>query len=125
MRWKNSTRQAQRAAFNYVACMARSNREYSELDSSLPDFYRHTGIEIHITRCSICVDTYLIIVQTTLTLDDDLLAAAERYIGLKEMSALVSEALRALIEREGARRLAALGGSEPALKPVARRKTSA
>ena len=63
--------------------------------------------------------------QTTLTLDDDLLAAAERYIGLKEMSALVSEALRALIERECARRLAALGGSEPGLKPVVRRQTSA
>lgn len=63
--------------------------------------------------------------QTTLTLDDDLLAAAERYTGLKEMSALVSEALRALIERECARRLAALGGTEPDLKAVAQRKTSA
>jgi Arc/MetJ family transcription regulator len=63
--------------------------------------------------------------RTTLALDDDLLAAAERYTGLKEKSALVREALRALIERESARRLAALGGSEPGLKPVARRKTSA
>ena len=61
--------------------------------------------------------------RTTLALDDDLLAAAERYTGLKEKSALVREALRALIERESARRLAALGGSEPGLKPVARRKT--
>ena len=63
--------------------------------------------------------------RTTLTLDDDLLATAERYTGLKEKSALVREALRALIERESARRLATLGGSEPDLKPVARRKTSA
>ena len=63
--------------------------------------------------------------RTTLALDDDLLATAERYTGLKEKSALVREALRALIERESARRLAALGGSEPDLKPVARRKTSA
>ena len=63
--------------------------------------------------------------RATLALDDDLRPAAERYTGLKEKSALVREALRALIERESARRLAALGGSEPGLKPVARRKTSA
>ena len=63
--------------------------------------------------------------RTTLALDDDLLATAERYTGLKEKSALVREALRALIERESARRLAALGGSEPGLQPVARRKTPA
>ena len=61
--------------------------------------------------------------RTTLALDDDLLATAERYTGLKEKSALVREALRALIERESARRLAALGGSEPGLKSVARRQT--
>ena len=63
--------------------------------------------------------------RTTIALDDDLLATAERYTGLKEKSALVREALRALIERESARRLAALGGSEPGLKPVTRRKTPA
>ena len=61
--------------------------------------------------------------RTTIALDDDLLAAAARYTGLKEKSALVREALRALIERESARRLAALGGPEPGLKPVTRRKT--
>ena len=63
--------------------------------------------------------------RATLALDDDLRPAAERYTGLKEKSALVREALRALIERESARRLAALGGSEPGLKPVTRRKTPA
>ena len=63
--------------------------------------------------------------RTTLALDDDLLATAERYTGLKEKSALVREALRALIGRECARRLAALGGLQPGLKPVARRKTPA
>jgi Arc/MetJ family transcription regulator len=63
--------------------------------------------------------------QITLAIDDDLIATAERYAGLKEKSALVREALHALIERESARRLAALGGSEPSLKTVARRKTSA
>ena len=63
--------------------------------------------------------------RITLALDDELLATAERYTGLNEKSALVREALRALIERESARRLAALGGSEPGLKPVAHRQTSA
>ena len=61
--------------------------------------------------------------RTTLSLDDDLLAQAERYTGLKEKSALVREALKALIERESARRLALLGGSEPALAPIARRES--
>ena len=63
--------------------------------------------------------------RKTLILYDDLLATAERYTGLREKSALIHEALRVLIERESARRLAALGGSERGLKPVARRKTSA
>jgi Arc/MetJ family transcription regulator len=70
------------------------------------------------------LNPFFITMRTTIALDDDLLAKAERYTGLKEKSALVREALRALIERESARRLAALGGSEPDLKPVARRKTS-
>lgn len=63
--------------------------------------------------------------RTTLVLDDDLLAKAERYTGVKEKSALVREVPRALVERESARRLAALGGSEPDLKPIARRNTPA
>jgi hypothetical protein len=37
----------------------------------------------------------------------------------------MKEALRALVERESARRLAALGGSEPALEPIPRRRTAA
>lgn len=61
--------------------------------------------------------------RTTLALDDDLLAKAESYTGLKEKSALVREALKALIERESARRLALLGGTEPALQPIPRRQT--
>jgi Arc/MetJ family transcription regulator len=70
-----------------------------------------------------CARPIFTTMQTTLDLDDDLPAAAERYTRLKEKSVLVREALRALIERESARRLAALGGSEPNLKPGARRKT--
>jgi Arc/MetJ family transcription regulator len=60
--------------------------------------------------------------RTTLALDDELLAEAEAYTGLREKSALVREALRALIERESARRLARLGGSEPGLAAIPRRR---
>ena len=61
--------------------------------------------------------------RTTLALDDDLLAAAERFTGLKEKSALVRAALQALIERESARRLALLGGSEAGLQAISRRQS--
>jgi Arc/MetJ family transcription regulator len=63
------------------------------------------------------------LVRTTLTLDDDLLLEAQRLTGTKEKTALVREALVALIERESSRRLARLGGSEPALAEVPRRRT--
>lgn len=63
--------------------------------------------------------------RTTLALDDELVAKAQQFTGLKEKSALVREALRALIERESARRLARLGGSEPDLKAVPRRRQPA
>jgi Arc/MetJ family transcription regulator len=62
--------------------------------------------------------------RTTLALDDDLLAKALALTGLREKSALVREALVALIERESARRLARLGGSEPALEPIPRRRAA-
>jgi Arc/MetJ family transcription regulator len=60
--------------------------------------------------------------RTTLALDDELLEKAQAYTGLREKSALVREALRALIERESARRLARLGGSEPDLVAAPRRR---
>jgi Arc/MetJ family transcription regulator len=63
--------------------------------------------------------------RTTLSLDDGLIAKAQTLTGLKEKSALVREALRALIERESARRLARLGGSERELKSVPRRRPDA
>jgi Arc/MetJ family transcription regulator len=59
--------------------------------------------------------------RTTLALDDDLLAQAQRLTGTTEKTALVRQALRALIERESARRLARLGGSEPGLHEIPRR----
>lgn len=53
--------------------------------------------------------------RTTLALDDDLVREAQRLTGTREKSALVRQALQALIERESALRLARLGGSEPGI----------
>jgi Arc/MetJ family transcription regulator len=60
--------------------------------------------------------------RTTLALDDELVARAQALTGLKEKASLVREALKALIQRESARRLARLGGSEPELKAPPRRR---
>ena len=62
--------------------------------------------------------------RTTLALDDDLVLEAQRLTGTNEKGALVRQALGALIERESARRLAQLGGSEPEVTPVSRRQTT-
>lgn len=61
--------------------------------------------------------------HTTIVLDDELLARAQALTGLKEQSALVHEALNALVARESGRRLALLGGSEP--KSTAQRRRRA
>jgi Arc/MetJ family transcription regulator len=61
--------------------------------------------------------------RTTINLDERLLSEAQRLTGVKERTALIHEGLRALIERESARRLAKLGGSEPQLRSVPRRRT--
>jgi len=61
--------------------------------------------------------------RTTLNIEDKLLVKAQRVSGLKEKTALVREGLKALIERESARRLAQLGGTEPQLQPVPRRRS--
>lgn len=60
--------------------------------------------------------------RTTLALDDDLMERAQELTGLNEKAALVREALKALIARESARRLALLGGSEPGTKAPPRRR---
>jgi len=62
-------------------------------------------------------------VRTTLALDEDLVLEAQRLTGTKEKAALVRQALVALIERESARRLARLAGSEPGASAVPRRQT--
>ncbi len=61
--------------------------------------------------------------RTTLTLDDDLLLKAQQVSGLTERGALMREALLALIQRESAKRLAALGGTESQLQAVPRRQS--
>lgn len=68
------------------------------------------------------VPSETITMRTTLAMDDDLVAKAQAFTGLKEKSRLVREALKALIERESARRLARLGGSERRLKASPRRR---
>jgi Arc/MetJ family transcription regulator len=62
--------------------------------------------------------------RTTVSLDDQLLAQAQRLCGDLERSALLKEALQALVQRESARRLAALGGSQPDLEPIPRRRNA-
>ena len=60
--------------------------------------------------------------RTTINLDDDLLAQAQLMSGLTERTQLLREALLALVQRESARRLARLGGSEPQLQSLPRRR---
>ena len=62
--------------------------------------------------------------RTTIVLDDDLLAKAQALTNLQEKSSLVKEALKALVARESAKRLANLGGSEPLLETITRRKSA-
>ncbi|HEY1057486.1 type II toxin-antitoxin system VapB family antitoxin [Limnobacter humi] len=60
--------------------------------------------------------------RTTVNLDDTLLSKAEELTGTTERTELLREALRALIQRESARRLALLGGTQPGLQAVPRRQ---
>ncbi|MCL6707533.1 type II toxin-antitoxin system VapB family antitoxin [Pseudomonas sp. R2.Fl] len=60
--------------------------------------------------------------RTTITIDDELLARAREYTGVLETPTLVRMALQSLVQREAARRLAALGGSAPDLQAPPRRR---
>ena len=62
--------------------------------------------------------------KTTLNIDDELLEEARRLTGVREKTALVREGLEALIARESARRLKALGGTEKRLKKIPRRRSA-
>lgn len=59
--------------------------------------------------------------KATLTIDDELLAQAQNITNITSKSELIRKALKALVERESARQLAKLGGSQPDLKPITRR----
>ena len=61
--------------------------------------------------------------KTTVTVDDALLERAEELTGITNKTDLAREGLRALIERESARKLARLGGSQPQLRPIPRRRS--
>ena len=60
--------------------------------------------------------------RTTVNIDDELLAQATKLVGPMDRTAMLSEGLKALIERESARRLARLGGTQPKLQAVPRRR---
>jgi len=61
--------------------------------------------------------------RTTLNIDDDLIAAAREYTGIKEKTELVRMALKSLVALEAGRRLAALGGSDPDMQDIPRRRS--
>lgn len=63
--------------------------------------------------------------KTTVTIDRALLKRAEELTGVADATSLANEGLRALIERESARKLARLGGSQPQLNPIPRRRSEA
>ena len=67
----------------------------------------------------------LIHMRTTLNIDDALLGRATRLSGLREKTAVVRAGLEALVARESAKRLAALGGSDKAVRPIPRRRVPA
>jgi Arc/MetJ family transcription regulator len=61
-----------------------------------------------------------ILMRATVALDDELLRQAQEFTGVTERSALLREALKALIHLEASRRLAALGGTQPDLVDIKR-----
>ncbi|MGD0547300.1 MAG: type II toxin-antitoxin system VapB family antitoxin [Terracidiphilus sp.] len=60
--------------------------------------------------------------RTTITLDDDLVRTAQEYTGVTEKTALIRVALKSLVQKEAARRLAALGGTMPEFEEIPRRR---
>jgi Arc/MetJ family transcription regulator len=61
--------------------------------------------------------------RTTINIDDELLAKAIKLMGPMDRTKVLSESLKALIERESAKRLARMGGAEPELKVPPRRRS--
>ena len=62
--------------------------------------------------------------RTTIIIDEGLLKRAEELTGIHEKTALVRAGLEALVAREAAKRLAALGGTQPKLTNIPRRRSA-
>jgi Arc/MetJ family transcription regulator len=60
--------------------------------------------------------------RTTIAIDDELFGKAQKFAGVTEKPAVIREALKAFVEREAARRLARIGGTEPRAKAPPRRR---
>jgi Arc/MetJ family transcription regulator len=71
------------------------------------------------------MSTGRLFMRTTVTIDDELLKRAAEMTGLTERTALLREGLETLIRIESAKRLAALGGSDPRASAAPRRRSSA
>jgi Arc/MetJ family transcription regulator len=63
--------------------------------------------------------------RTTMNLDDELVVRAQELTGIKERNTLVRMGLEALVQREAGRRLARLGGTDPNIEDIPRRRESA
>ncbi len=72
-----------------------------------------------------CLYSKVRALRTTLNIDDELIQQAKSLTGFNEKTTLVREGLKALIERESARRLSKLGGSQPQIESVPRRQIDA
>jgi Arc/MetJ family transcription regulator len=86
---------------------------------------KRLGFSSFLNACTLTSvpDLYILIcMRTTLNIDDALLERACQLTGVKEKTALVRMGLDALVARESAARLAALGGTEKQLKPIPRRR---
>ena len=96
-----------------------SERARSRLDSGdliREWYYRNRPLTWTYQSC------ILMCMRTTIIIDPGLLERARQLTGIQEKTALVRAGLQALIAQQSARRLAALGGTEPALRPVPRRR---
>ncbi|KKB13432.1 antitoxin [Devosia geojensis] len=60
--------------------------------------------------------------RTTITLDDELIETLRRFTTAKGTSAMIREALTSYVRQEAGRRLIAMGGTEPDLEDMPRRR---
>ena len=72
-------------------------------------------LDLHLSCIIVCM-------RTTLNLDEELIEEARKLTGIHEKTALLHAGLHALVAREAAVRLAAMGGSEPDIRPIPRRR---